>query len=119
MNFCWVTIPVNDLEVSLEFYYGILGLTIDSRMSGGAILAFLGDKDKPKIELIQRVKKVEGKSSSPITIGIEVESLQEAILMLSQHGIELSRGPFSPNPHIEFAYVFDPDGYEVQLVEHK
>ncbi len=37
MEFCWVTLPVKDLEESLAFYQGILGLPIDSRFNGDGI----------------------------------------------------------------------------------
>ncbi|MBN2540586.1 MAG: VOC family protein [Bacilli bacterium] len=119
MKFCWVTIPVNDLEESLDFYHVLLGLPIVSRMDKGAILAFLGELGEPKIELLQREKSTNTKSTSPITVGIEVDSLTDALEHLNKNGVALLRGPFSPNPHIIFAFVEDPDGYLVQLVEHK
>jgi len=120
MEFCWVTLPVKDIETSLAFYRGILGLPIAYRHGGeGVEIAMLGAADQPKIELIQRRSGSDARSHSDITVGISVPDLIEAIRYVKAHQVVILRGPFAPNPHISFAYVQDPDGYEVQLVEAK
>ena len=119
MKFCWVTLPVKDLEKSLHFYHEILGLKIHHRQDGPMVsLVMLGDHEQPKIELIQGSNRKDQAFSSDITIGFEVKSLDEALEYMKSHQIKVSRGPIAPNPHIRFAYVIDPDGYEVQLVEN-
>ncbi|WP_040950758.1 VOC family protein [Gorillibacterium massiliense] len=119
MHFCWVTLRVSHMENSLAFYHEMLGLPISSRYrSGDADIAMLGDEDQPKIELIQR----EGQAAAPssgISIGVAVDSLEEISEFLKSKGIAIVRGPISPNPHIRFSFVHDPDGYEVQLVENR
>ena len=55
--------------------------------------------------------------SSDITVGIATESLDNTIELLKKNNIPILRGPISPNPTIQFIFVRDPDGYEVQLVE--
>ncbi len=118
MNFCWVTLPVKDLDSSLDFYHGILGLPVASREKNhGVDLAMLGAVDQPKIELIQGFNGKESVFRSDITVGVMVESLDEAMALMEKHQIKLSRGPISPNPRIRFVFYYDPDGYEVQLVE--
>lgn len=120
MTFCWVTLPVKSLETSLAFYQGILGLPIDRQQHHGDVaLAMLGDKNQPKIELIQGSNAPKESLTSAITIGITVDDLDQALRHVTSHGVRVSRGPISPGPHIRFAYVLDPDGYEVQLVESK
>ena len=118
MEFCWVTLPVKDLEESLAFYQGILGLPIDSRFNGDGIdLAMLGEKDRPKIELISLAHEKDKVHSSDISIGFAVESLDRTMEFLEEKGIAIVSGPVSPAPHISFLFVHDPDGYTVQLVE--
>lgn len=114
----WITLRVRDLEVSLNFYHGILGLPIERRFeSNGKQIVMLGTKEQPKIELIQG----NGPALKPecgVSVGFEVESLDAAIEYLNKQGIPVARGPIAPNPHLRFFYILDPDGFEVQLAEH-
>ena len=120
MHFCWVTLPVKDLEASLAFYHGLLGLPIASRHSGhGTDMAMLGEKDQPKIELICLPGGQEEALHSGMTVGVATESLDSAMELLQKQRIPIARGPVSPAPHVRFLFVRDPDGYEVQLVEMK
>jgi lactoylglutathione lyase len=54
-----------------------------------------------------------------MTIGFTVDSLQEALELVKSNGIQVIAGPMSPNPHLSFFLVKDPDGYIVQLLEQK
>ncbi len=118
MEFCWTTLPVKDLEESLAFYQGILGLPIDSRFTDDGIdMVMLGEKDRPKIELISLAHEKDKVHSSDISIGFAVESLDRTMEFLEEKGIAIVSGPVSPAPHISFLFIHDPDGYTVQLVE--
>ena len=118
MNFCWVTLPVKNLEASLTFYHGILGLPISSRHEGaGMKMAMLGEEAQPKIELVELADNKEKHLHSDLSIGIAIDSMESAMELLETKKILIERGPNSPNPSIRFFYVLDPDGYEVQLVE--
>lgn len=118
MNFCWVTLPVKDLDASLAFYNDVLGLPIHSKHSGNGIkMAMLGEENQSKIELISMPENQNKTLHSDISIGIAVESMDSAIQLLKTKGIPIARGPVSPGPNIHFLFVLDPDGYEVQLVE--
>lgn len=114
----WITLRVRDLEASLDFYNRILGLPIDRRFeSRGKQIVMLGTVDQPKVELIQGSDPAL-KPECGVSVGFEVESLDDAIAYLKSHGIPVARGPITPNPHLRFFYVLDPDGFEVQLAEH-
>lgn len=120
MGFCWVTLPVRDFKKSLDFYHGVLGLPIDSkheRPEDGMEMVMLGEKDKPKVELIFFPEHKTKEFSSSVSVGIAVDSLEKAMEHLKENNIPVLRGPISPNPSIRFFYVLDPNGYEVQLVE--
>lgn len=120
MNFCWVTLHVKNLEESLSFYHGMLGLPINSTHSGNGIeMAMLGEENLPKIELLHSPNTHDQQLSSVISIGISVESLESTIEYLKNRQIPIIRGPLSPAPNVSFIFVHDPDGYEVQLVEMK
>ncbi|WP_019911982.1 VOC family protein [Paenibacillus sp. HW567] len=118
VNLNWITLRVRDLEASLNFYHSILGLPIDRRFeSRGRQIAMLGTEGQPKIELIQGSDQIL-KPECGVSIGFEVESLDEAIETLTNQGILIARGPITPNPRLRYFYVLDPDGFEVQLAEH-
>ncbi|CAM3382487.1 MULTISPECIES: VOC family protein [Saccharibacillus] len=114
----WLTLRVRDLEASIAFYNGVLGLPVDRRFeSRGRLIAMLGTAQQPKIELIQG-GDVNVRPGSGISVGFEVESLDAAMAELADRGIPIARGPVSPNPRLRFLYVLDPDGFEVQLAQH-
>ncbi|MBY9082109.1 VOC family protein [Paenibacillus sp. HN-1] len=114
----WITLRVRDLEASLNFYHGILKLPLQNRFeSRGKQIAMLGREEQPKIELIQGSEPVL-KPECGVSVGFEVESLDDAMEYLNNLGIPIARGPIAPNPRLRFFYVLDPDGFEVQLAEH-
>lgn len=114
----WITLRVRDLEASLHFYHGILGLPVDRRFeSRGKQIAMLGPEGQPKLELIQD----NGPALKPecgVSVGFEAGALDEAMKVLNSLGIPVARGPVMPNPHLRFFYILDPDGFEVQIAEH-
>ena len=118
MKFCWSTINVKNLEESLKFYNEILGLNVNRRFNAGpgVEIAFLGDGET-KIELVCN-EELKGISfGQNISLGFEVKSLDEMITLLKEKGIDIISGPFSPNPHIKFIYILDPNGLKIQILE--
>ncbi|OWA35813.1 glyoxalase [Saccharibacillus sp. O16] len=114
----WMTLRIRDLEASLSFYHGILGLPIQRRYENrGKKIAMLGGAGQPPIELIEG-SDVRVQPGSGISIGFEVDDLDRAMKELGSRGIVITRGPIQANPHLRFFYVTDPDGFEVQLAEH-
>lgn len=118
MKFCWTTLHVSNFEESLRFYRDLIGLPVASNNThDGVSIAMLGPEEAPKIELLCDGTVPDGHGEG-ISIGFEVEDLTYATKTMADHGYSLKRGPMSPNPHIQFSFFTDPDGYEVQLVEH-
>jgi lactoylglutathione lyase len=114
----WITLRVSNLEASLGFYHGMLGLPIQRRFeSRGRQIAMLGMENETKLELIEGSESIL-KPEAGVSIGYEVSSLEEAMERLAELNIPIVRGPIQPNPHLRFIYITDPDGFEVQLAEH-
>lgn len=118
MKFCWSTITVDNMEESVRFYTEILGIPISRRFAAGPVeLAFLGDGET-KIELIHDAShKAPGKIEG-ISLGFEVNSIDEMMKYLKEKGINVDSGPYQPNPHIKYFFVRDPSGVSIQLVEN-
>lgn len=121
MNFCWVTLHVNNLEESLKFYHDLLGLKISSRYSSGgeAEIAMLGETDYPKVELLCNKHIKVDQPGQGVSIGFTVDSLDETMAFMKENQIRITLGPIAPSPNVRFFFVNDPDGYEVQFVEMK
>ena len=119
MKFCWVTIQVKDLEKSLHFYQEIMSLTIKRRMKPNPDMeiVFMGSGET-KVELICDAKKEKISMGQDISLGFEVDSIEEISEKLGKNKIPIYSGPFQPSPHSKFIYILDPDGVKIQLVEN-
>lgn len=118
MKFCWCTLMVKNMEESLKFYQEIVGLNIQRRFKAGpnGEIVFLGDGET-KIELICNQDKTETDMGKDITLGFEVESLDEMVALTKEKGIEF-QGPYQPGPTTKFIFVKDPNGTKIQFVEN-
>jgi len=117
MKFCWSTITVNNMEESLEFYKEIVGLKENRRFQAapGVEITFLGEGET-QIELVYYENKKEGNIGSDISLGFEVNSIDEMMEFIKGKGRDID-GPYQPNPHLKFFYVLDPNGLKIQFVE--
>lgn len=119
MKFCWTTVMVKDMEESLKFYKEIVGLEVSRRFNAGpgSEIAFLGDGET-KIELICSEASKGVSFGQDISLGFEVNSVDEMMTFVKEEGISIHSGPFQPNPHVKFFYVLDPNGLKIQFVEN-
>ena len=71
-----------------------------------------------KIELICTESHHKGNIGENISLGFEVDSVDEMIGFIMAKGLEVHDGPFQPNPHTKFFYVLDPNDLKIQFVEN-
>ena len=119
MKFCWVTITVKNMEESLRFYQEIVGLTIDRRFQAGpgVEITFLGNGET-KVELICNEEIKDINIGQNISLGFEVDSVDDMMAFVKERGIAIHSGPIQPNPNVKFFYVLDPNGLKIQFVEN-
>jgi len=119
MKFCWCTLMVKNMEESLKFYQETVGLTVDRRFKAGpgTEIVFLGDGET-KVELICNDASKEVSMGHDISLGFEINSVDEMMASLKEKGITIHSGPFQPNPHVKFFYMTDPNGLKIQFVEN-
>lgn len=124
-NFLWATITVKNIETSLLFYQGLLGLTIMRRFmpNPGLELCFLTDSNGIEIELLEHktndhdIKMSDANASSNPTLGFKVENLDEALKNCEDNNIKILNGPFEGSG-VKFFFVQDPDGIAIQFVQN-
>ena len=120
MKFMWTTLPVSDMEKSLAFYSGLMGLGPIARMGSSAHqVVMLGENGCTKLELIYEPgKTIPENPGGTVSMGYAPENLDEFMAKVAEAGIP-AIGPISPTPDIRFFFIKDPDGYTVQLVEQR
>jgi lactoylglutathione lyase len=114
---------VNDLERTVKFYREILGLEEVKRHKSprGSELVFL--KSAGSEELIE-ITCFPGSGSVQVQpdlthLAFEVESLAEFEKHLAAHGLKYSDGPTTSSSGSTFAFVDAPEGYEIELIQHR
>jgi lactoylglutathione lyase len=80
-------------------------------------ICFLGEGET-KVELIYNPNQKASGHVEGISLGFEVESVDEKIKFIKGKGMEIAGGPVQPNPHIKFFFVKDPNGVNIQFVEN-
>jgi len=126
MKFAHTMIRVFDLQKSIAFYENALGFTL-SRTSdhenGQFTLAFLDiPNSDSQLELTYNWPQAE-----PYDLGegyghiaLYVEDMDATVEQIRSAGYELDRGPkSSPSGKSQMAFVKDPDGYAIELLEEK
>ncbi len=127
MRILHTMLRVGDLDRSLHFYTGILGMRLLRRTdypAGKFTLAFVGfadEKDGAVIELthnwgVDRYEPGTGYGH----IAIQVPDAYAACEAIRQRGGNITRdaGPMQGGSTV-IAFVDDPDGYRIELIEKK
>ena len=119
MNFTWVTFHIRDMDKSLSFYRDLLGLKIVREFGDeNHKIVFLAGDNETQVELIcDKGASIENPGRG-VSVGFGVAGLEEKIAALKDKVSAPIAGPISPNPHIKFYLVPDPDGYTIQLYEN-
>jgi len=117
MTINWTTIHVADLEKSLAFYNGLMGLPVAGRMGvPGHEIAMLGPDEGTKLELISTGEPAPANPGQGVSMGFTPDNMGELLDKLAAAGVVIPE-PMSPNPTLRFYFIQDPDGYTIQLVE--
>ena len=127
MRFLHTMIRVKDLDESIEFYTKRLGMKLLHKTDypgGKFTLAFLGygsDEKETEIELTYNwdVREYEmGTAFGHIAIG--VDDIYGTCEAMKKEGVKVTREP-GPMKHGKtvIAFIEDPNGYKIELIEKK
>jgi lactoylglutathione lyase len=128
MKYLHTMLRVGDLDASLLYYTNVLGFTLLSRedfSDGEFTLAFLrapgDDSGGPSVELTYNwgVNKYE-LGAAYGHLAFAVNDMAEFRARLRSKGADFSWGPkASPSGRSTIAFLTDPDGYKIELIEAK
>ena len=128
MRYLHTMFRVGDLDRSVRFYTDGLGFSVVSRKEhpeGKFTLVFLrapGDADAPGAPMLELTYNwgvsTYARGEAFGHVAYRVESIAAVQARLKKHGYDLSWGPGkTPDGRRAMAFVDDPDGYEVELLE--
>jgi lactoylglutathione lyase len=122
----YVAFRIMDLDRSLKFYTGLLGMTERQRipLDTGVVEILLGYGDANKDAGILLLH--DPKHTEPYTHGtgyhrfiVAVKALPGLVAHLKANDVKVTRGPTRvENLKLSYAFISDPDGYAIELVEN-
>jgi len=123
MKLLHAMIRVKNIEKSLKFYQELFDLNLVNEMRlDDCSLYFLADQDgQTQIELTYNDETPEegyeiGTGFGHFAFG--VKSMDEFTLKMQNMGYNYLYEPFKlPNHDLKIAFMKDPDGYEIELIE--
>lgn len=119
-----IAIQTADLERSARFYGEILGLARikeEQSLKGRKIIWF--DSGTGRIELYSGKpgqvldKSWNADTVGPLSIGFQVNNLEEAVRHLIEADVRVIKPPYEPVPGERAAMIQGPDGEEIVLLE--
>jgi lactoylglutathione lyase len=122
-KFLHTRMRVNDLDRTVKFYEGALGLTVARRHTSprGAQLAFLrAPNSDEEIEICQLPgAPAVSVQSDLMHLAFQVDDLAAFAGELARKGYKLSDGPTQTSSGSTIAFIDAPEGYEVELIQLK
>lgn len=120
-------IRVGDLDKSIAFYTGLLGMTLLRRTDypeGRFTLAFVGYGDETSNTVLELTHNWDTPSYDLGTgfghVALGVPDIHATCEQLAKAGAKITRPP-GPMKHgsTVIAFIEDPDGYKIELIERK
>lgn len=123
MKFLHTMIRVKDIDASLKFYTEVLNMKLDHKKRlEDCWLYFLTDEENPcQIELTVNDETPENGYNIGTGFGhfaFSVDSLDAFTAKIAKLGYDYLYPPFDLNGKgSKIAFINDPDGYEIELIE--
>lgn len=127
--FVHASIRTSDMEHSIDFYCRFFGMKLLSRREikqTNAEIAFLQDMEGKgcRLELTSyrsQTKFVQPEYEERLFdhLGFEVHDINKIIATMKKENINITDEPYKLGPNTTIAFVEDPDGTLIELIEHK
>ncbi|MEK3715893.1 VOC family protein [Paenibacillus sp. FSL R7-0333] len=113
-GFSHITLQVRDLQASLEFYQGILGMSVRHRGRSDAYLEW-GSAWVCLVEQTKAGVQTGGLAGMDhVAFYIAEDDFEEAVAILNKHHIEIVRGPVQRGTGWSVNFL-DTDGIQLEL----
>ncbi|WP_340024281.1 VOC family protein [Paenibacillus sp. FSL K6-1096] len=113
-GFSHITLLVRDLQASLEFYQGILGMSLRHRGRTDAYLEW----GSAWVCLVERTEAGEQPGGlagmDHVAFYIAADDFKEAVDILNNHHVQIVRGPVQRGTGWSVNFL-DPDGIQLEL----
>jgi lactoylglutathione lyase len=126
--FAHTSIRTSNMEVSIEFYSTFLGLKLQSRREikqTNAEIAFLQDDEHKGCTLELTFYRNQKKFSQPDYeerlfdhLGFVVTDINQTLTAMRKKNVTVTDEPFKLNEKTTIAFVEDPDGTLIELIQH-
>jgi len=127
--FVHTSIRTSNMERSIDFYSKFLGLKVKSRREikqTNAEIAFLQDSQSKGCTLELTFYRNQEKFDQPPYenrlfdhLGFIIFNMEETISCMKNAGATVTDEPFKLNENTTIAFIEDPDGTLIELIEHK
>jgi lactoylglutathione lyase len=127
--FVHASVRTSNMERSIDFYSRFLGLKLQSRREikeNNAEIAFLQDADRKGCTLELTFYRNQKRFFQPEYeerlfdhLGFEVPDINKAVATLRKENVTIIDEPFDLNPNTTIAFIEDPDGTLIELIERK
>lgn len=116
MKIKYVTIIVEDMDESIKFYTEVMGFEIDSQYNLGPAgnITLLKGEGEAMVEIIKNPVDKPGLFS----IGMDVKDIKTEIQELKSKGAKIIMEP-TPITVGLLAFIEDPNGARIALIQHK
>lgn len=112
MKIAHVTIHSAKKDETVRFYQEYCGLKVQREL--GDMITFLADGEgQTAVEVIDDAQKAA--QTSGLSIGFAVDDVEAYREKLVADGLEPTE-IISPNPHVKFFFVKDPNGIDIQFI---
>ena len=127
--FVHTSIRTSNMERSIDFYSRFFGLVLQTRSEikqTNAEIAFLQDIERKGCILELTYYHNQNKFLQPQYeerlfdhLGFEVADINKTISALKKENVTITAEPFKLNDHTTIAFIEDPDGTLIELIERK
>lgn len=127
--FVHTSIRTSNIERSIDFYSKFLGLNLLSRREikqTNAEIAFLKDRDSKCGILELTFYRNQDKFVQPEYearlfdhLGFQVEDMNKTIAVMREENVTITDEPFKLDEKTTIAFIEDPDGTLIELIERK
>ncbi len=118
MNLSFVTIHVQDLPGTVDFYRQVMGFEVERQFTAGpgVEIVFMKDGAGGTLEFIRGAGgPVEAKG---ISLGFVVPDAAATAAHLGAHGVRIVHGPATTPGGVVLLHALDPNGVELGFVQY-